>query len=75
MKAMYRRFWIILLLMVAMTLLAGYVGLVFLPSMLAVWLGAVVIFASPAAVVDLALLGCIPKKNLVGSDFVMGSSS
>lgn len=48
---MYKRFRIILLLMLGMTLLAGYVGLVFLPSALAVWLGAVFLFASPVIVV------------------------
>jgi hypothetical protein len=57
MKAMYRRFWIILLLMLGMTLLAGYIGLVFLPSVLAVWLGAVLVFASPVVVVVLILVG------------------
>jgi hypothetical protein len=54
---MYRRLWIILLLMIGMTLFAGYVGLVFLPSLLAVWLGAVLVFASPVVVVAPVLVG------------------
>lgn len=54
---MYRRLWIILLLMLGMTLLAGYIGLVFLPSLLAVWLGAVLVFPSPVVVVGPVLVG------------------
>jgi hypothetical protein len=57
MKAMYKRFWIILLLMLGTTLLAGYVGLVFLPSVLAVWLGAAFLFASPVVVGAPVLVG------------------
>jgi hypothetical protein len=54
---MYRRLWIILLLMIGTTLFAGYVGLVFLPSLLVVWLGAVLAFASPMGVVAPVLVG------------------
>ncbi len=54
---MYRRLWIILLLMIGTSLLAGYVGLVFLPSLLAVWLVAVLAFASPVVVVAPVLVG------------------
>lgn len=54
---MYRRLWVILLLMIGMTLFAGYVGLVFLPSLLAVWMGAVLAFASPVVVVAPVLVG------------------
>lgn len=57
MKATYRRLRIILLLMLGTTLLAGYVGVIFLPSMMAVWLGSVLIFASPVALVMPALVG------------------
>ncbi|WP_338312630.1 hypothetical protein [Bradyrhizobium sp. TM239] len=45
------------MLMIGTTLFAGYVGLVFLPSLLAVWLGAVLAFASPMVVVAPVLVG------------------
>ncbi|TCU71272.1 hypothetical protein EDE08_106269 [Bradyrhizobium sp. R2.2-H] len=54
---MYRRLWIILLLMIGMTLSAGYVGLIFLPSLLYVWLVAALAFASPVVVVAPVLVG------------------
>lgn len=57
MKAMYTRLWIIVLLMLGMTLLAGYVGLVFLPSGLVMWLGAAFLSASPVVVVAPVLVG------------------
>ncbi|WP_300184072.1 hypothetical protein [Bradyrhizobium sp.] len=45
------------MLMLGMTLLAGYVGLIFLPSLLAVWFGAVLVFALPVVVVAPVLVG------------------
>ena len=55
MKAMHRRVRTILLLAVSTTLLAGYVGLVFLPSAFVLWLGAV--FLLPIVAVAPVLVG------------------
>lgn len=54
---MYQRLRIILLLMIGMTLFAGYVGLLFLPSLLVVWLVAALALASPVVFVAPALIG------------------